>query len=303
MKTIGIAGGSGFVGRHLSSLLERNGYQVIIFSRNPKKQQGNIRYHSWQPDRKTIDTAALSEVDAMINLAGAGVTEHRWTESYKKEILSSRVDATYFLIDQLQQHAPRCKTYIASSATGIYGPDRDGSIPFTETSPPWHDFLADVCRKWEAAAEEASKYYRTAIVRLGIVLGKEAGAFRELAAPMKFGIMPILGSGRQMVSWIHVTDVASIVMHLLEQETASGVYNAVTPEVVTHKVLMKTIAAEKGGIKIPAPAPGFVLKIILGESSIEVLKSCTASADKIISTGFRFHFPDIRSAVRNLIQN
>ena len=300
MKMIGIAGGSGFVGKHLARMLVRSGYQVIIFSRSAHKTDGNIQYASWDPANKTIDTAALAEVNAMVNLAGAGVVDKRWTTAYKQEILSSRTDAGHFLIDQLRKHSPNCTTYIASSATGIYGPDRAGSVPFTESSPPYDDFLADVCKQWEATSGTAAATYRTVILRFGIVLGKDSGAYKEMGAPMRFGLEPILGGGKQMVSWVHVNDVADMIVQALEKETMKGIYNCVAPNVISHKQLMDTIARKKGGIKIPAPVPSFVLKLMLGESSIEVLKSCTASADKILHTGFVFQFPVIDKAVDNL---
>lgn len=303
MKIVGIAGGSGFVGRHLSALLVENGYQVIVFGRNKsaRKKTENIQLAYWNPDKKEIDQQALSQVDAMVNLAGAGVADKRWTDAYKQEIISSRVDATLFLVDQLRQHAPACQTYISSSATGIYGPDRPGSSPFTEDSPAWHDFLAEVCVKWEAAAQQATAYYRTVIVRFGIVLGREAGAFRQLAVPMQLGVMPILGNGQQMVSWIHVKDVAAIILYALQRNSLRDIYNAVAPEVVSHKQLMKTIAAAKGGLKVPVPVPSFMLRLIMGESSIEVLKSCTASADKIAGAGFNFQFGSLQAAVKDLV--
>jgi len=301
MKIIGIAGGSGFVGRYLSSMLEQKGYQVIIFSRNKKESAGHIQIAHWDPEKEEIDTQALSLVDAMINLAGAGVADKRWTDRYKQEIINSRVAATHFLIARLKQYAPNCKTYISTSATGIYGPDRTGSQAFTETDPPYHDFLATVCKQWEAAALEAVPDYRTVILRLGIVLGKQSGAFPQLAGPMNLGVVPILGNGQQMVSWIHVEDVAALMLYALEQDQVAGIYNAVAPGVVSHKTLMKTIAAAKGGLKIPVPVPSFVLRIIMGESSIEVLKSCTASSDKIKKEGFSFRFETIQAAVKNLV--
>ena len=302
MKTIGIAGGSGFVGKYLANKLVQANYQVIIFSRSAHKPDGNIQFATWDPTRKSIDKAAMAKVDAMVNLAGAGVVDKRWTAAYKQEILASRTDAGYFLIEQLRAHAPNCTTYIASSATGIYGPDRPGSIPFTEASPPYNDFLADVCKQWEATTETAATSYRTVILRFGIVLGKDSGAYKEMSAPMRFGIEPVLGGGRQMVSWVHVDDVAAMILFGLEKENIQGIYNCVAPNVISHKQLMDTIANEKGGLKIPMPVPSFVLKIMLGESSIEVLKSCTASAVKIQQAGFSFQFPAIGKAVEDLEQ-
>lgn len=302
MKTVGIAGGSGFVGRHLAKLLIEKGYQVIIFSRSKKPSSENLHFATWQPDKQQIDREALAKVDAMVNLAGAGVADRRWTANYKKEILSSRVDATYFLLKELRAVAQHCAVYIASSATGIYGPDRSGSIPFTETSPPYTDFLAEVCKQWEKATMSADSDYRTVILRFGIVLGQEDGAYKALTDPMKFGVVPIIGGGAQMVSWAHIDDVASMLHFALENQLMSGVYNCVAPEVVSHRDMMKTIGRVKGGLKILVPVPAFVLKIIMGESSIEVLKSCTSSAEKVIAAGFNFRYPLLEEAIEDLEQ-
>ncbi len=301
MKTVGIAGGSGFVGRHLAALLENKGFQVIIFSRgDTKKSEKNIRFARWNPARKEIDTSALAEVNIMINLAGAGVADHRWTDDYKKEIISSRVDATHFLLEVLRSHAPSCTTYIATSATGYYGPDRPGSIPFTETDPPYPDFLGEVCKLWEEATQQAASTYRTTIFRLGIVLGKDGGAYPKLTGSMSFGVKPILGSGNQMVSWVHVTDLARMMLSAIEHEQISGTYNAVSPKPVSHKSLMHAFAKAKGGISIPVPVPAFMLNVMMGESSIEVLKSCTASAAKISGSGFQFNYANIDQAANDL---
>lgn len=302
MKTIAITGGSGFVGHHLATLLVGKGYKVIIYSRSKKQASGSIQFAVWNPDEKKMDAAPLKDVDAVINLAGANVMEKRWTESYKAEIIRSRADATAFLLEQLRLHAPDCKTYIASSATGYYGPDRDGK-PFSEDDLPFSDFLAQVCVQWERASLAAQKAYRIVVFRFGIVLGRDAGAFPQLTAPIKFGIMPILGNGRQMVSWIHIDDLCAMLTSALEDEHYSGTYNAVAPAPLPHKALMKAVASAKGGIRLPAPVPQFVLRIMMGESSIEVLKSCTVSAAKILAQGFHFQYPEIKAAIKSLTTN
>jgi uncharacterized protein (TIGR01777 family) len=259
-----------------------------------------VRFAHWDPDKKAMDTAALAGLDAMVNLAGAGVADKRWTGARKQEIIASRVDATDFLISQLRGHAPACRTFVAASATGYYGPDRGGPA-FTEDDPPDNDFLAQVCVHWEAASLKAAASYRTIIFRLGIVLGRDGGAYPELAGPMKFGIMPVLGSGRQMVSWVHVDDVAGMIMAALEDEAYAGTYNAVAPQPVTHRELMKAIAGAKRGLKIPAPVPPFALRIIMGESSVEVLKSTTVSSAKVQGAGYVFRYPEVEAAVRAIV--
>jgi len=300
MRTIGIFGGSGFVGMHIASQLREQEKEVIIFSRHPRQGQHGISYAQWDPSNKTIDTAAVAKLDAVISLAGSGVVDKRWSKAYKQEILDSRVMSTHFLHEQLVQHAPGCKAFVAASATGYYGPDRAARGPFKEGDEPFHDFLADVCRQWEEASAAGADRYRTSIIRIGIVLGNEGGAYPQFAGPQRFGVMPILGSGKQVVSWIHVDDLAALFIRAVTDETWRGAYNGVAPSPVMHVTIMKTIASVKGGIKIPVPVPGFALRIGLGESAIEVLKSCTVSAQHVLQSAFNFRFKDIRDAVMDL---
>jgi uncharacterized protein (TIGR01777 family) len=303
MKTIGIIGGTGFVGSHLVNLLTSQGYNTIIFSRGKAKPSNNllIQYAQFDYKKQLCDTSAFKKLDAVVNLAGAGVADKRWTKQRKEEIITSRVDNTLFLISVLKAHAPNCKTFVAASATGFYGPDKPGSKPFTEEATPFPDFLGTTCQQWEAATQAAQLLMRTVVLRFGIVLGKESGAFVEFIKPMSLGIMPILGSGKQMVSWIEVTDLANLIQYAITNEKVSGIYNAVTPNPVTHKQLMKTIAAIKGGIKIPVPVPALFLKILLGELSIEILKSCTVSAKKTLASGFVYRFPELPGAVKHIL--
>jgi hypothetical protein len=300
-KTIGITGGTGFIGRHIARNLAAAGHSVIVFTRSPKAAEGNIRYALWRPDSEQIDGSALQEVEAVIHLAGAGVADKRWTPERKEEIMSSRVAATHFLHHALRADAPACKVFVAASASGYYGPDRDGLTPFTEDAPPYNDFLAGVCVAWESASFSASGRYRTAVLRIGIVLGKDGGAFPKLAGPMRFGVMPVLGSGQQMVSWIHVEDLAQLFVTAALNERFQGVCNAAAPHPVTHRKLMKTIAAAKGGLRIPVPVPAWALRVIMGEASAEVLKSCTLSCKKVLELGFQFRFPDLKDAIQDIV--
>ena len=303
MQTIGITGGTGFVGKHLTSLLTGKGLQVIIFTRNPQNRatSGPVSYAYWDAEQGKCDTNALAKTDAIVHLAGAGVADKRWTKTRKKEIIDSRVKATDFLVGQLKEHAPQCKTFIAASAIGFYGPDIPGKDPFAESAPPYNDFLGTTCKAWETSSTSAEKVMRTVILRFGIVLGKESGAFPQFAKPTDMGIVPLLGGGKQTISWIEVDDLARMILYSLEHSQVNGVYNAVAPNPVTQKALMQSIAREKGGIKIPVPVPSFVLKIMLGEMSIEVLKSCTVSAQKVLDAGFVFDHPTIGNAVKYIL--
>jgi uncharacterized protein (TIGR01777 family) len=302
MATIGITGGTGFIGQHLTGLLVEKGYEVVIFTRDVarKQSQKNVTFVHWNSDIGECDINGLRSIDGIVHLAGAGIGNKRWTDDRKKKIVDSRVKVTDFLVSRLKEFSSGCKTFVAASAIGYYGPDK-GPGPFTENAQPHNDFLGDTCRQWEAASEKAREFARTVTLRFGIVLGKESGAFPKLAKPMSFGIMPVLGTGKQVVSWIEVDDLARLILYSIENPSIEGTYNAVTPNPVTHGELMNTIASEKGGIKIPVAAPAFVLKTILGEMGDEVLKSCTVSAQKTLNTGFTFKHPEIKSAVKAIL--
>lgn len=302
MATIGITGGTGFVGRHLSGLLKDKGCEVVIFTTHPEKRHhgDGLTYSYWDPRRNKCDLSALGKLDGVIHLAGAGIADKRWTKKRKEEIVTSRTDSTRFLINQLRQHAPNCKTFIAASAIGFYGPDKDGK-PFNENSPACNDFLGKTCVLWENESLAASEHFRTVVFRFGIVMGKDDGAFKQMATPVKFGIMPILGSGKQVISWIHVDDLARLIWFAISNDKLEGVYNAVTPEPVSQKGLMKAIAGQKRLFRVPAPVPALALKLLFGEMSKEVLKSCTVDGSKIREHGFEFKYPTIDKAVKAIL--
>lgn len=301
---VGITGGSGFVGRHLQRVLVQAGYEVIIFTRSPEKQPRHegVRYAYWNPAGQQCDLRHFGSLSAVIHLAGAGVADKRWTAARKQEIIDSRVEGTRFLVEQLRQYAPECHTLITASAIGYYGPDEaSAEIPFTEESSAYNDFLGTTCKAWESASASAAGFLRRVVFRIGIVLGREGGAFPEFEKPQRMGVVPILGSGRQMVSWIHVTDLCRMFLWALEHESVGGVYNAVAPTPASHQEVMHTIARRKGGVKIPVPVPAWILNIVLGEMAVEVLKSCTVSSKKAQLEGYAFQFPRLDEAVNSLL--
>jgi uncharacterized protein (TIGR01777 family) len=300
MNTIGITGGSGFIGKHLTALLKKDGHEIIIFTRSPEKKTNSkqVKYAYWCPEENKCDLTALKDIDAVVHLAGEGIADKRWTNKRKREIAESRILGTQFLVSQLRSYAPKCKTLVSASAIGYYGPDR-GNHTFTETDDAYNDFLSKTCVEWEAEAQKADYFLRTVILRFGIVLGKEAGAYHELRRPMNFGIVPILGKGTQVTSWIHADDLGRLLAHAALSDELSGIYNAVAPHPVSHQELMNTIAKHKRA-KIRFHVPSILLKILLGEMSQEVLKSCTVSSDKLQHTTFQFQYPKIEDAVREI---
>ena len=304
MQTIGITGGTGFIGQNMTQLLLEKGYRVVVFTRKMHKVSkfSNVSYSYWSPQEKKFDMRYLHEIDAVIHLAGAGVADKRWTQKRKEEILKSRVESTEFLVEKLKAHASNCKTFISASAIGFYGPDNESPSPFQEDAPPHHDFLAHTCTLWESASKQAEHHLRTIILRFGIVLGKEDGVFPQMANPQKIGIMPILGSGNQVISWIHVDDLCSLIFWMIQNEDVSGIFNAVSPNPISQKELSKTIDNHKKGFRIPLPIPEVLLKIVFGKMSVEILKSTTVSASKIQEKGFQFKYPQIDNAVKSILQ-
>jgi uncharacterized protein len=306
MATVLITGGTGLIGQALTKELLSKGYEVIILSRNPNKERqtaGKVSYAAWNLTTQTIDEKAIKKSDYVVHLAGANVAGGRWTEKRKKEILESRTKSGQLLVKALKEIPNKIKTVVSASAIGFYGPDPiiPNPKPFVETDPADDSFLGRTCVQWESAIDpviESGK--RLVKFRTGIVLSNDSGAYAEFKKPLKFGIASVLGSGKQIISWIHIKDIAGLYIYAIENEKMEGVYNAVAPQPVSNKKLIETIASEKHGVSVTAHVPEFVLKTMLGEMSIEVLKSATVSNKKIEAAGYVFMFPGIEAAVKNL---
>jgi hypothetical protein len=303
MKTIGITGGTGLTGTYLTNQLLIKGYNVTVLTRKPSKKNANpgLSYALWDYKNAQCDIGALSELDAVVHLAGESIAARRWTDTQKALIASSRIEGTRYLVDMLRAHAPKCKTLVAASAIGYYGEDATAIPPFTEDAPPSSGFLGDTCVAWEAEITKTPSTIRTVIVRSGIVLAKNGGAFPQLLQGAPFRMLPIPGNGKQILSWIHLHDIAGIFMYAVEQGAMQGVYNGVAPHPTSYDVLMNSIATAKGGFFLQPHIPAFVLKAALGEMSIELLKSCTVVPQRTLAAGFTFTYPDIDKAVSNLV--
>ncbi|MBO9152376.1 TIGR01777 family oxidoreductase [Chitinophaga sp. GCM10012297] len=301
-ETVLITGGTGLVGQALTSLLLERGYQVTIFTRGKKRSdQRGLTYAQWDPARKTLDITALQAADYIIHLAGANVADSRWTAKRKQEIVDSRVESANLLFDQLRQHPNKVKKVISASATGWYG-EYTGKI-FTENDPAADDFLGITCKAWENSVRQMESLGKTVIIlRTGIVLSLNGGAIREFRKPARFGFATVMGNGEQFVSWIHLQDLVRLYHNALLNDQLHGVYNAVAPRPVTNLQLVQSLArAMKGNSFITVHVPAFALKLALGEMSTEVLKSVKVSSEKIQQTGFVFSYPDVDSAVEQLV--
>jgi len=302
MQTVLITGGTGLVGKALTKQLLEKGYNVIILTRKiPANGNSLVQYALWDVPKKTIDANAIQAADFIVHLAGAGVVEKKWTAAYKKEIVDSRTQSSALLVAAMQQHSNKVKAVISSSAIGWYGAD-NGNKPFIETTMHAPGFLGETCKLWEQSIEPVQALGKRLVkLRTGIVLSNDGGALAEFKKPIQFGIAGILGSGKQVVSWIHIDDLCRMFIAAMENEQVSGSYNAVAPHPVNNEKLTLTLAKlMKGRFFIPVPVPVFVLKIMLGERSTEVLKSTTVSAKKIEQTGFTFLYPFIEQALEEL---
>lgn len=307
MKTVLITGGTGLVGKALSEALVERGFRVIILSRRKSDNtnelgNNNISFANWDVKRQTIDKDAIQQSDYIIHLAGASVAEKRWTKKRKQEIVNSRVDSCKLIADSLKNIPNKVRAVIAASAIGWYGADKGNDYSFIETDPSSEDFLGQTCKQWEAAIEPVSFLDKRLVkFRIGIVISNEGGAYAEFKKPLRFGVASVLGSGKQIISWVHIDDVVRAFLHAIEIENMEGVYNLVAPKPVSNKELILKMARILNGKSfISLHVPSFVLKIVLGEMSVEVLKSSRASSQKLQNTEFIFQYTDISDAVIQL---
>src|SRR3954451_13278769 len=308
MPTVLITGGTGLIGTALTPMLVNKGYKVIILTRQTSKQSNRqlISYANWNIENETIDKEAITKADHIIHLAGANVGDKRWTKKRKKEIVESRAKSGALIVKALNEIPNRIQSVLSASGIGWYGPDTKISKQkgFNESDPPFQDFLGNTCRQWEESLEQVKALGKHLIIfRQGIVLSNKGSALMEFKKPLKFGIAAILGNGTQILSWIHIEDLCRLYIHALENNI-NGVFNAVAPHFTSNKNFTLTLAKKmRGKLFIPVHVPPFALKIVLGELSIEVLKSATVSGDKIKSTGFQFLYPSIEAAFNNLISS
>jgi len=296
-----ITGGSGLVGRYLTSLLLEKGYSVSHLSRK-QDQFGRVRVYRWAPEIGIIDPVIFQDIGYIIHLAGANVGENRWTPKRKAEIIRSRVDSANLLYKTIHENNIPLKAFISASAVGYYGSATTDKI-FTETDPSGSDFLATTCREWEKAADMFDKSgIRTVKIRTAVVLEKSDSAMSKMMIPAKFGFLVQTGNGRQHLPWIHINDLCRIYIKAIEDKSLSGAYNAVAPQHVTHREFIKNLAQVMGKPVFPVPVPGFLLRAALGEMSDVVLKGSRVSSEKITRTGFSFSFGNLEETLTDILK-
>ena len=287
-----IAGGSGFLGTTLARAWRDEGHHVAILTRQPRRE-GDL---AWSPDggdqawRASVDAA-----DAVVNLAGEGIADQRWTAARKAAILDSRLRATRAIVAAINGARVPPATLISSSAIGIYG--NRGDEPLTEESTPGSDFLADVCRAWESEAAAVSAATRLVLLRTGVVLARDAGALPQIALPFRFFAGGPVGSGRQYLSWIHAADWVGMVRWAVATTAAAGPLNVTAPAPATNAAFAEALGR---AMHRPAwmPAPAFALRLALGELADALLlggqRVLPAKAQRL---GFEFRYPALDAAL------
>ena len=300
MKVL-ITGATGLIGKEITTKCHQNGISVNYLTTSKEKIETKPDYQGffWNPEAQEIDESCFKDVDAIIHLAGASIAE-RWTESYKKEIISSRIDTAALLYKTLQNSSFKIPHFISASAIGIY-PSSLQKLYTEEDQGVDDSFLGEVVVKWEEAANQFKDLgMEVSKVRIGLVLAADGGALAKMKDPIELNVGTALGSGKQWQSWIHIEDLASIFVFVL-QNKLSGIYNAVAPNPVTNKELIKGIAKVLGKTIWLPNAPAIALKAALGEMSAVVLSSQLVSSEKIMEAGYEFQFKNLTKALEDLL--
>lgn len=299
-ETVLITGASGAIARVLSKKLE-NDYSIRFLTR--KKEAENE--FEWDLENNIIDEKVFENVSHIIHLAGANISEKRWTDDRKKELISSRIDSAKLILNTLKKKNVKLKSFISASGINYYGTKTTDKI-FTENDASGNDFLSEVVVVWEKAADEFKEENiaeRVVKIRTAVVLSKKEGALAKMATPIKFGIGSPLGSGKQYMPWIHIDDICSIYEFALKHPEIAGAFNATAPQHTTNENLTKLIAKVLKKPLFMPNVPGFILKLIFGELADALLEGSRASSEKIQKAGFQFKFPDLKMALEDLFKN
>jgi uncharacterized protein (TIGR01777 family) len=294
-----ISGGNGFVGGRLSGFLLKEGHQVTVLGTSPDNKRishPNYRYVSADATREGSWQIELQDVDVVVNLAGKTIFK-RWTKRYKKLLYDSRILTTRNLVAALP--ANKNITLCSASAVGYYGDTGDDIL--TEDTAVGQGFLAQLGRDWEKEAFRATeKGARVATMRFGIVLGKDGGAMAKMIPAYQLFLGGPLGDGKQWFSWIHIDDLTAAVFFIIDTPQLKGPFNFCSPNPIRNRQLAKTMGKI---LRRPAsmPAPGFMIRLVLGEFGSVLLESQRVKPDKLLKSGFKFRYPDLEGAIREIV--
>ena len=297
MKVL-ITGASGLLGQALQKSFKDKGYDMLLASR---KEPADDRHIQWSIEDGFTDPEKLEGVDVVVHLAGENVSGLRWTDEKKKAIRDSRVLGTRNVVDAISKLKKKPQTFIASSAIGFYGERGDEEV--VESSEAGDNFLAGVCKEWEAESRRAEDAgIRTVLLRTGIVLSKDGGALATMLLPFKMGVGGVVGSGKQWMSWISLDDEIAIINYCIENDNIRGAVNAVAPNPVTNQEFTKTLGEV---LYRPTflPLPEFAVSMIFGEMGDALLLASTKVVPKRLEdAGFEFKYPELKPAIEHAVK-
>lgn len=300
MKNILLTGGTGFIGQELRSLLLMEGYYITVITRNPKKYTDeaakNQQFVSWDDDLVEV----VNNSDAIIHLAGEGIFDQRWNEEVKKRIYNSRIDSTRAIVEAIGKAESKPEVFISASASGFYG--NQGDKVLDESFGVSSDFLAQVCKDWEAESHKATEYgVRVVNPRIGIVLEKNGGALEKMLTPFKLGVGGPVGDGKQYMSWIHRTDLCNALLFPLTDKELSGPYNVCAPDPVTMNEFASTLASVINRPNL-FRVPKFALEVVYGEGAKPIMDSIRMQPKALQINGFEFRYEDLEEALADILE-
>jgi uncharacterized protein len=288
-----IAGGTGFLGKALTAYLLDCGFEINVLSRGRVSHSNIISYYKWDVENGFIDQKAFDGVNAIINMTGTNIGEKRWTSKRKIEIVESRIKPIELLLSYITRLGIRIDTFISSSAVGFYGAVTSQKI-FVETDHPGNDFLASVCRQWEASALSLSDVAkRVVILRKGVVIGKDGGLYKKMVPFAQRGLNIAMGDGSQFLPWIDIRDLVKLYYFILTDDRISGIFNAVSTQQITMNDFSRYMLASLNKKSILPNIPAFLVKLMTGDMSDMMLYGSRVSNQKLLDSEFKFDYPQL----------
>jgi len=303
---VAITGATGFVGSRLVERLSEAGHQVVVLTRSvskaeqrfPQQRFPKLEFVAFSPETANDWQGAMSGCDGVVNLAGEPIAEKRWSVDQKNEILNSRIDTTRSLVKAINEAESKPQVLVSGSAIGYYGTSETAT--FDESSSPGNDFLAEVCKQWEAEAQKVSDGVRLVILRIGVVLGEDGGALAKMLPAFKAFAGGPIGSGKQWFSWVDKEDLVSLIIHALTHEQMRGAHNATSPAPVKMNQLAEALGDVMGR---PAwvPVPGFALELLLGEGAKVVLEGQKVMPKQTQDSGFEYKYGELKDSLKRFV--
>ncbi len=295
-----IPGGSGLIGTVLAAWLVQHQHEVTILSRRPHQAAANVAIVQWDGTSEEGIVDCVNRADAIINLAGAGIADQRWTQAYKKQIRQSRTDAAQALVQAITVADSKPEAYVQASAVGFYGSSYRSEI-LTENLPAGTDFLARVCQDWEDASKPVADLgVRVTQARIGIVLSHQGGALTRMLPPFRLGLGGAMGDGKQPFPWIHIQDVAGALAFLALNDKTQGAYNLTAPHIISNREFSHHLAQT---LRRPMlfDIPAVAVQLLFGELAVILVHGQNAVSRKLQDAGFTFQYTDVQTALAQLL--